>query len=213
MRHFDLEALSNLDKLYRINLINSCSGFKSANLIASKNKNGISNVAIFSSVIHLGSDPALLAFITRPTTVSRNTYENILETGYYTINHVFEDIIEDAHHCSAKYDASVSEFNQTDLKETYRPNCAIPFVKDAPVQILMKFKEEHHLKINNTIMVIGEIIGLYVNDELIENDGFINLSAANVIAINGLDGYTVPKMNTRLPYQRPKKVVGFGKIN
>ena len=81
MRHFDLEALSNLDKLYRINLINSCSGFKSANLIASKNKNGISNVAIFSSVIHLGSDPALLAFITRPTTVSRNTYENILETG------------------------------------------------------------------------------------------------------------------------------------
>ena len=38
----------------------------------------------------------------------------------------------------------------------------------------------------------------------IENDGFINLSKAKVAAISGLDGYTFPKLEKRLDYQRPK---------
>ena len=38
---------------------------------------------------------------------------------------------------------------------------------------------------------------------LLENDGFINLSKGKITAINGLDGYNVPKLKIRLPYQRP----------
>jgi hypothetical protein len=40
---------------------------------------------------------------------------------------------------------------------------------------------------------------------LLEADGFINLSKGNIVAINGLDGYTLPKLKARLQYQRPKK--------
>jgi flavin reductase (DIM6/NTAB) family NADH-FMN oxidoreductase RutF len=57
----------------RLNLINSCTGYKSANLIATKSEDGAVNVAIFSSITHLGSNPALIGFIVRPTTVPRNT--------------------------------------------------------------------------------------------------------------------------------------------
>lgn len=205
MKYFDQNYLSKLDRLYRINMINSCSGFKSANLIGTKNKEGISNVAVFSSVIHLGSDPPLLGFVTRPTTVPRNTYQNIRETGSYTINHVYEEIIEDAHHCSAKYASSISEFSMTELIEDYDHSCSAPFVKGAPVQMHMKYREEHHFKINGTIMIIGEIMGIYINEELLNEDGFIDLAKANVVAINGLDGYSIPKLKTRLPYQRPKE--------
>ncbi len=205
MKYFDHKYLASLDHLYRINLVNSSSGFKSANLIATKSKEGISNVAVFSSVIHLGSNPPLLGFVTRPTTVPRNTYKNIKETGHYTINHVYEEIIEDAHHCSAKYDASVSEFSMTNLKEDYDHACLAPFVKGAPVQIHMKFREEHHFKINGTIMIIGEIMGLYIKEELLKEDGFIDLTKGKISAINGLDGYTIPQLKTRLPYQRPKR--------
>ena len=205
MKYFDQKYLASLDHLYRINLVNSSSGFKSANLIATKSKSGISNVAVFSSVIHLGSNPPLLGFVTRPTTVPRNTYKNIKETGSYTINHVYEDIIEDAHHCSAKYDQSISEFSMTNLEEAYDHDCPAPYVKGAPVQMQMQFKEEHHFKINGTIMIIGEIIGIYINEDLLKNDGFIDLAQGRVSAINGLDGYTIPKLKTRLPYQRPKQ--------
>lgn len=206
MPHFSLEEINNMPHLYRINLINSCSGYKSANLIGSKSSEGISNVAIFSSVTHIGSNPALLGFFLRPTTVIRNTYDNIKETGYFTINHIHESILQDAHHTSAKYDSEISEFDVTQLEEDYKNGFMAPFVKNAPIQMAMTYVEEYPIQANGTILLIGAIKNLYLQDNLLEKDGFLNLSEANVVAINGLDGYVVPKLKTRLEYQRPKNL-------
>ena len=205
MAYFNLKQIQELEHLYKINLINSCSGFKSANLIGTKSTKGQENVAVFSSVTHIGSNPPLLGFFCRPTTVTRHTYDNIKKTGVYTINHIDLNNFEDAHHTSAKYDQSVSEFDMTGLESEYKDNCKAPFVKRAPIQLEMKFIEEYLIEANNTILVIGEIQGLYINGDLLEDDGFINLSKANIAAINGLDGYTIPKLEKRLEYQRPKK--------
>lgn len=204
MAYISAEELDNFDHLYRINLINSCSGYKSANLLGTKSVDGIENVAVFSSVTHIGSNPAMLGFFCRPTTVTRNTYDNIKNTKFYTINHIHESILEDAHHTSAKYDSSISEFDKTQLVSEYNDTFYAPFVKDAPLKIAMEYVEEYHIKANDTILVIGKIIGLYINNELLEDDGFIDLSKANIAAINGLDGYVVPKLKTRFDYQRPK---------
>jgi flavin reductase (DIM6/NTAB) family NADH-FMN oxidoreductase RutF len=205
MTYISNEQLDNFHHLYRINLINSCSGYKSANLLGTKSSRGIENVAVFSSVTHIGSNPPMLGFFCRPTTVLRNTYENIKSTGYYTINHIHNSILEDAHHTSAKYDAGISEFDKTNLSSEYKTEFQAPFVKDAPIQLAMEYIEEYHIKANDTILVIGKIIGLHVNDNLLEDDGFINLSKAQVATINGLDGYAVPELKTRFDYQRPKK--------
>ena len=204
MQYFSLDDINNLQHLYKINLINSCSGFKSANLIGTKSKDGVENVAVFSSVTHIGSNPPILGFFCRPTTVTRDTYENIKTTGIYSINHIQESNFKEAHHTSAKYDANISEFDKTSLISEYKNNCPVPFVKGAPIQLEMKFVGEYHINENNTILVLGEIQGLYINEELITNDGFINLSQANVATINGLDGYAFPKLKERLTYQRPK---------
>jgi flavin reductase (DIM6/NTAB) family NADH-FMN oxidoreductase RutF len=204
MTYISNEELDNLHHIYRINLINSCSGYKSANLIGTKSSNGIENVAVFSSVTHIGSNPPMLGFFCRPTTVLRNTYENIKSTGYYTINHIHFPILEDAHHTSAKYDAQISEFDKTNLISEYKNEFKAPFVKGTPLQLAMEYVEEYIIKANDTILVIGKIIGLHLNDDLIEDDGFINLSKAQVAAINGLDGYAIPELNKRFDYQRPK---------
>ena len=66
MTYISNEELENLHHIYRINLINSSSGYKSANLIGTKSSNGIENVAVFSSVTHIGSNPPLLGFFCRP---------------------------------------------------------------------------------------------------------------------------------------------------
>ena len=145
------ESISQMEKIERLNLINSCTGYKSANLIATKSKDGIANVAIFSSVTHLGSDPALIGFIMRPTTVPRDTYKNIKETGLFTVNHITSTMIADAHHTSANYALGLSEFDKTNLEEDYKTNIQIPFVKDSPVQLLCKYVNEYHIKENNTI--------------------------------------------------------------
>ena len=204
--HFNTDQINDLEKIKNINLINSCSGYKSANLIGSISEEGITNVAVFSSVTHLGSNPPTLGFIVRPTTVPRDTYKNIMESGIFTINHVYEDILEDAHHTSAKYEEEISEFDITELEAEYHNDCIAPFVKGSPVQMEMRFVEQYHIKSNNVIHIIAEIINLYVKDDILQEDGFLDLAKGKVAAINGLDAYAVAKNNSRFNYQRPKKL-------
>lgn len=204
--HFNTSQINDLEKIKKINLINSCSGYKSANLIGSISNEGITNVAVFSSITHLGSNPPTLGFIVRPTTVPRDTYKNIIESGIFTINHVYEDILEDAHHTSAKYEEEISEFDITELEAEYHNDCKAPFVKGSPVQMEMRFIEEYHIKSNNVIHIIAEIKNLYVKDDILQEDGFLDLAKGKVAAINGLDAYTVAKNNSRFNYQRPKKL-------
>ena len=204
--HFTRKDIDALNRIYRINLINSCSGYKSANLLGSVSKDGTTNVAVFSSVTHLGSNPPVLGFILRPTTVPRNTYKNIKQTGVFTINHIYQEILEDAHHTSAKYPEEISEFDITDLDIEYKNNCIAPFVKGSPVQMKMRFKEEYFIKTNEVLHIIAEIEKLYIEDNLIEKDGFVDLAKGKVAAINGLDAYAIANNNTRFGYQRPKEI-------
>lgn len=206
MKRFCAEEIDKMDYLYRINLINSCSGFKSANLLGTRSNNGKTNVAVFSSVTHLGSNPPLLGFFVRPTSVLRHTYKNIKETGVFTINHIHENIIQDAHHTSAKYDKEVSEFDMTNLKEEYKNGFYAPFVSGCPVQLALKYIEEYPISANNTILVIGQISEFYVDNSILRPDGYLDLAKAKIAAINGLDGYAIPVLRDRLEYQRPKSV-------
>ncbi|MBC8884001.1 flavin reductase [Flavobacterium piscinae] len=203
MKKFTKEVIQELPKIPRLNLINSCTGYKSANLIATKTADGVSNVAIFSSITHLGSDPALLGFILRPTTVPRNTYKNIKDLGYFTVNHITETMIADAHHSSANYDENISEFDQTNLEEEYYEGISIPFIKNSPVQILCKYLNEYEIKENGTIHIIASIEKIFVEERLLQKDYWLRLDVENVVSINGLDGYCVPKLVDRFEYARP----------
>ena len=205
MAFFNFDDIQDLDKIYKINLINSCSGFKSANLLGSISSQGVANVAVFSSVTHLGSNPPTLGFILRPTTVPRDTYKNIKESGVFTINHIYEEIIEDAHHTSAKYPENVSEFDVTKLEDEYKGDFKAPFVKGSPVQMSMKFIEEVYVSSNDVMLIVAQIQELYIHDNLLQKDGLINLSEGNIATINGLDTYAIPKFKKQLSYQRPKK--------
>jgi len=202
MKNISRDAIDQMEKIERLNLINSCTGYKSANLLATKSVDGKSNVAIFSSITHLGSSPALIGFIMRPTTVPRDTYKNIKETGYFTVNHITVDMIADAHHTSANYDLGISEFDKTNLEEEYKNGIEIPFVKGSPVQLYCKYVNEYHIKENDTIHLIASIENLFFEEELAHKDGWLQIDRGNVVAINGLDGYCLPKLVDRFQYAR-----------
>lgn len=202
MKAISKEAIARMEKVPRLNLVNSCTGYKSTNLIATKSIDGQSNVAIFSSVTHLGSEPPLIGFIMRPTTVPRDTYKNIKKTGYFSVNHVTVDMIEDAHHTSANYDLGISEFDKTNLKEEYKTDIEIPFVKGSPVQLYCKYVNEYYIKENNTIHIVASIEELFFDEQLQHEDGWLQIDKGNVIALNGLDGYCLPKLVDRFQYAR-----------
>jgi flavin reductase (DIM6/NTAB) family NADH-FMN oxidoreductase RutF len=195
----DFQALSRVP---RLNLINSCMGYKSANLIGTISKSGIPNLAVFSSITHLGSDPALLGFILRPTTVPRHTYTNIIDTNYFSINAISESFIAQAHQTSANYPIDVNEFEVTGILPELKDEIAVPFVKESPVQLLCKYVNEYEIKENGTIHVIASIEKIFIKEDLLTDDHWIQLDKGNVVAINGLDGYAKTELIKRFPYAR-----------
>ena len=207
MISIDQKDLKALSKVPRLNLINSCMGFKSANLIGTISKDGIYNLAVFSSITHLGSDPALLGFILRPTTVMRHTYSNIKETAYFSINAITESIIEKAHQTSANYAPEINEFEVTGIEMELKNPHLVPFVKSSPVQLLCKYLNEYVIQENGTIHVIASIEKIFVQKELLSSDYWIQLDKGNVVAINGLDGYSKTELLNRFSYARVGKTL------
>lgn len=207
MIHYSRTDIDKMDKIFRLNLINSCTGFKSANLLGTKSLNGVSNVAVFSSITHLGSNPPLIGFILRPTTVPRDTYRNIKDTGVFTVNHIYSDIIKDAHHTSAKYPDEVSEFTKTDLEEEFLDDFPAPFVMGAKIRLGCRFLNAYEIKENDTLLLVSAIEHVFIADQDIQQqDGWLKLENANTVTINGLDGYATTSLLDRYAYARPKKV-------
>ena len=204
MDFFSSENIDSLNKIYRINLVNSITGYKSANLIGSISNEGAENLAIFSSVTHLGSNPALLSFFVRPNVVPRNTYKNIKEKKVFTVNHISKEKNDDAHHTSAKYDENISEFDKTNFQPEYKKNWGAPFVKDSTVQLGCKYINEYYIKENGCSMIVASIEIIFIRKGLLQNDGWVELSKGDIITINGLDAYALPKTIKRLKYARPK---------
>lgn len=202
-KHFTIPELLELPSRYRAHLINSCTGYKSCNLIATKNKNNVTNVAIFNSIVHIGSNPPMLGFVLRPTSVPRHTYTNIKNTDFFTVNQVHSTMIKDAHHTAAKYDTNTSEFDHTELAEEYLDEFTAPYVKNSPIQLGCKYLNEYHIKENDTLFIIAAIEHIYINQPIIENDGWINLPKAQTVTNIGLDGYALPTLLDRFDYAKP----------
>lgn len=207
MKHITSEEIKEMEKIFRLNLINSCTGYKSANLIATKSKNGNPNVAVFSSVTHMGSDPAMLGFVTRPLSVARNTYDNIRETSYFTVNHIHEKMIEQAHQTAAKYDEDISEFHKTGLDEEYLDNFHAPYVKQSEIKLGCKYLNEYKIEENDTLLVVASIEHIYFDEGIQMPDGWLRLDDAGTVAVNGLDGYSLPTLLDRFHYARPGQEV------
>jgi len=202
-KKFDKQTILNMDQRERIHFVNSLSGYKSANLIGSISQDGITNLSIVSSVVHLGADPALIAFVNRPHTVQRDTLENIYSSKAYTINHVSSNFFEDAHHTSARYPADISEFDQTQLSEMYTSFKA-PYVAQSKIKMGVEFKEKIDITLNGTVFIIGEITEIIVENELILDDGKIDIEQAQSVCVSGLDEYHTTQSLGRLAYAKPK---------
>ncbi|MFY7739380.1 MAG: flavin reductase family protein [Flavobacterium sp.] len=205
--HINKDQIEQLEKQKRVHLINSLGGFKSVALVGTSDKKGNENLAIFSSFFHIGANPPLIGMIFRPSPPERDTLHNIFETGFYTINHINEAICKQAHQTSARYDEGVSEFDATNLKSEYKNDFFAPFVAESNIQLGVKFKEKMDISINSTTMIIGEIIQIYIPENCLLDDGFIDIEKANTITCSGLDSYHKTIQLDRLSYAKPDKEI------
>jgi len=188
---------------HRARFVNSLSGFKSANLIGTQNDKGQSNLAIFSSVVHLGASPALIGFVMRPDNGARHTLDNIISTTHYTINQVSTDFYRGAHQSSARYPKDQSEFMHSALTTSYIDNVNAPFVNESRLKYAVKLQEIVPISLNNTQFIIGEITHVICEKNAIQDDGYIDIEALETVSVSGLDSYHTSKRLSRLSYAKP----------
>tara|TARA_B100001778_G_scaffold334551_1_gene346463 strand:- start:1670 stop:2296 length:627 start_codon:yes stop_codon:yes gene_type:complete len=207
--HYDKKAIDQLDRVTRLKIINSATGIKPGNLIGTIGENGATNLAVFSSITHLGSNPSLLGFISRPQTEEvGHTLRNILQTEYYTINHIHPEFVEKAHYTSAKFSSDVSEFDACNLSEEYINHFKAPFVQESIFKMGLRFKEAIDIKLNGTVLVIGEIEELVISDKSFVN-GDIDLESSEGVGISGLNTYYSLKKIDSYPYARLSEIPKF----
>ncbi|WP_194976904.1 flavin reductase family protein [Aquiflexum lacus] len=203
MKYFSKASVMEAESFFRRDLINSLAGYKSLNLIGTKSKSGITNLSPFSQVFHIGASPPFVGVLFRPHTVERHTLENILETGFFTLNHVTSDFYKQAHQTAARYEGS--EFDTTGLEEFYFDGFYAPFVSLSPVQVGCQLAETQTLQVNGTVMVIGAIEHIRVDEKGLREDGSLDLNALGTVTVSGLDEYHIGKRLAKLSYPKPGK--------
>ena len=202
----DRVGVAALPQRFRARLVNSLSGFKSANLVGTADADGQPACCIVSSVVHLGSNPALLGVVFRPPGDDAHNYHNLASSGHFTLSHVTAPIHEQAHQTSARYAAEVSEFEAVGLTPHWHGEGAerfpAPAVAESPVRIGLTVEEDMLLP-NRCRFVIGVVQWVDFLAGLQAEDGFLDLAAADTIAIGGLDAYHTAERMARLSYAKP----------
>ena len=192
--------LKNFESRTRAELINKISGFKSPVLVGTVNCEGIINLSIISSIVHVGSNPPLIAIILRPPGDLSHTFKNIIETNQFTISHVHSEMIPQAHRCSAKFPEHISEFEAVGLT---------PSVSDTKDWIAPAVLESHlrmGLVLNKVIelpnkcnLVIGDVDWIQVN-QLAYDKQSVKFDLNNICILGVYDYYKTSKL-MKLDYE------------
>ena len=77
-----------------------------------------------------------------------------------------------------------------------------PFVANSRLKYAVILKEHHHLAINGTELIIGEITDVHLDENCLAEDGFIDIEAIDTVAVSGLDSYHVTERLARLAYAK-----------
>ena len=185
-----IEDFNTLENHYRANLINSVIGVNEASLIGTVGVNCISNLALFSSTVHLGSNPPLVAIFSRPEgDTPKQTLKNIIDNRDYSINHVNKSIINRAHSCSFKFSAEESEFTECNLSEKFITDFKAPFVKESNVSFAVRYQRHLSVQENGVIMVIGKIKSVFVNENIIQDNGEVDFNYSSSVGVAGNNTY------------------------
>lgn len=174
--------------------------------VTTKNPDGSINAAPFSFFNCMGSDPALIfiAFGVRPETSYaaaelKDTSRNIEETGEFVVNLVSEDLAQQMNICATDFPPGVSEVEAAKLELAPSQLLDTPRLAASPASL--ECREHTRLEIGSNHILIGEVLGVTIRDDLIDAEKFyVDTAGLNLIGrMGGGGGYTTTKDAFEIP--------------
>ena len=203
MQIISAAAIDKMERFYRANLVNSLTGFKSVSLIGTINPAGKTNLGVFSSIVHIGSNPALIGYINRPKKAAPHTLANIEATQVYTVNHIHPQFVSQAHQTSAKYPEDASEFDSVGLTPQFVDGLAAPFVQESEIKYALELQQIIPIALNETFLVIGKLLSIHLGKNVLNEGGFLNLHEVPSVSCNGNGSYYSAQPLAEFPYAKP----------
>ena len=163
--------------------------------ISSISKDGLSNLAPYSYFNAIADEPPQVMFCSNGSSSHgkyKDSLSNILYTKEFVVNFVTSDFRNQMNISSKDFKPNEDEFILSNLKKKKSKLVNAPSVKDSPVNLECKLVKTIQLKSNSkkiSTMVIGEVIGIYINNKFIKNNRVDSVSM-RYIARMGYSEYT-----------------------
>jgi flavin reductase (DIM6/NTAB) family NADH-FMN oxidoreductase RutF len=154
--------------------------------ISTVDENGINNLAPFSYFNAVGEDPPHVMFSTvRGTNSNKDTLNNVLINKQFVVNMVTEALAEQMNTTAQSVTSDIDEFELAGLTPIPSLKIKPMRVKESP--ITFECEMVHHYFLENhkqggACIIIGRIVMMHFNDEVVVDNYKINLENYKPIA-------------------------------
>jgi flavin reductase (DIM6/NTAB) family NADH-FMN oxidoreductase RutF len=165
--------------------------------ISSLSHDGIVNLAPFSMYNQLGYDPPIVMFsgANRPGTGQRkDSVTNVEETREFVVNMATYDLREKISATAQFVEPEVDEFELAGLTKLPSTLVKPPRVAESPIHLECIYHSTltlpAHRRATIHHVVIGEVVGIHINDDVIGADGKLDIQKIRPLARLGYMDYT-----------------------
>ena len=174
--------------------------------ISSISKNGIANLAPYSYFNAVADEPPQVMFCSNGNSAYggyKDSLSNILSTKEFVVNFATSKTRVAMNKTSSDYKPNEDEFIVAKLKKRKSKVVKVPSVHESPVNLECKLLKTLRLKTNSnklSTMIIGEVIGIYINNKFIRN-GRVDSVSMRYVSRMGYSEYTTifSKFNLKRP--------------
>ena len=163
--------------------------------ISSISKEGIANLAPYSYFNAVADEPPQVMFCSNGGSAHgkyKDSLSNILSTKEFVVNFATSTTRNQMNKTSKDFKPNEDEFFLSNLKKKKSKLVKAPSVKNSPVNLECKLVKTTKLKSNSkkvSTMIIGEVIGIYINNNFINNNRVDSVSM-RYVARMGYSEYT-----------------------
>lgn len=202
--HFDLTALPH-SECYK--LLTACVVPRPIAWVSTLDGQGRVNLAPFSFFNVMGSNPPVVAFAPgdHPDGTPKDTARNITSGADFTVNLVSRELAEVMNATATEFPAEYSE--PETLGIALEPGVKVRTPRVAASPVALECREIQTLRIGHNRIVLGEVLGLTLRMEAVQNAGRHHVDTARLDLIGrmgGRGGYTTTRDAfeiRRIPFQ------------
>ncbi len=148
----------------------------------------------------LNTQPPKTYISVRP---ERYSYELIKNSGEFVINLTTTLMVKNADRCGTYSGRNVDKFKKYSIETEKAVNVSAPILKDSPVALECKVTDIVEMGTHH--MFIADIVGVSVNESLLDENGKLCLAKANLAAYAHGEYYALGKCIGKFGYSVMKK--------